>query len=113
MKQSRERTYITGKEGTNAYPERHSENDDAEAIAVRLSRDEAPRGRKPISEKVGLFQVTQLEGDLVYIFSSAHWHRVRRALKQAGISYQYKQAPSFSPQSLSDPATWLKAGPEH
>ncbi len=82
------------------------------AVAVRFSAENTPRGWKALDTAGVPMHVRQVEDDLVYILSSFHWSKVQDALQQAEIPYRYKTAPAgFSKPVLEEPNTWEAGRP--
>lgn len=82
-----------------------------EAVAVRFSTEDTPRGWEKLDEQgLPLAVVGSGEG-LVYLFSSVHWDTVQNKLEEAGIVCQFKQAAGFTKEEINNPETWNSTVP--
>lgn len=80
----------------------------AEAIAVRFSKEDTPRGWGAIDNLEIPLYVTAIDKRLVYVLSSTLWSEVESALKDQNIPYEYQRASSLSRKNLAEPDKWNK-----
>ncbi len=79
-----------------------------EAIALRFTEQDTPRGWKTLDALGVSLHVLKANKGLVYVLSSSHWDLIRQMLKEAKIPYWYKRALSFSKSTLEEPDNWHK-----
>ncbi|MCL5410212.1 MAG: hypothetical protein M1607_05175 [Patescibacteria group bacterium] len=80
-----------------------------EAVALRLSLADVVAGRRILRERVGNFNVTLIDGDLVYIFSSHLWLELQGKLNNEGVLYQWMSGPGLSDKDLFSPDRWSRS----